>query len=141
MPSDRSWDELEAARYEAAQARADAAAAREEAEEARREAEEARREAEAALAQGTGDRERETGDRERAEVTVHKMHNLHTVGDAISDLSAEPAGVYATKTSENKFFAECMHNLARGPDEEPSMQTAIARPTGKEPGEPPRGSP
>jgi len=109
-------DQLESARYEAKQARQEAAAAREEAEEARREAEEARREAEATLAQGTGDREQETGDREQAKVTVHKMHNLHTAGDANSDLSTEPARVYASPATAEENFGICMHNQPRGPD-------------------------
>ena len=139
-------DQLESARYEAKQARQEAAAAREEAEAARQEAETARREAEEARSETTAEsrpltpsgassgedaglgsdsklhgevecdaapsrREGATGG-----VTVHKMHNLHTAGDANLAASAEPAGVYPSPATEEENFGICIHNQPRGPD-------------------------
>jgi hypothetical protein len=135
-------DELEAARYQAEQARLEAAAAREEAAAARQEADSARREADEArlLAPGPrplspgsqepGDREQETGDRsEDAAIVLHKMHNLHTPGDAKSDASHEPAGVYATKASAEKIYGESMHTPQALVLEEPLIPRAAKNDT------------
>jgi len=134
-------DQLEAARYEAAQARRDAAAAREEAEEARQQLVLAG--ATAGLPSSAGNTSGpDTDAKEQAgEQSMHKMHNLHTPSDANLDISAEPAGVYATRVTTDKKLESCMHtSLAHAPDE-PSRPAMIPQPTGKKPGEPPRDSP
>jgi len=115
-------DELEVARYQAEQARRDAAAAREEAAAARQEAEAARREADEArlLAPGhwplsPGSQEPGAGSEDVA-LVLHKMHNLHTPGDENSGASAEPAGVYAAKATDEENLEICMHNQQGGSD-------------------------
>jgi hypothetical protein len=134
-------DQLEAARYEAAQARRDAAAAREEAKEARRQLVLAG--ATAGLPSSAGNTSGpDTDAKEQAdEQSMHKMHNLHPPSDANSDISAEPAGVYATKVTADKKLESCMHTSLVHALDEPSRPAMIPQPTGKEPGEPPRDSP
>ena len=61
---------------------------------------------------------------EDAALVLHKMHNLHTPGDANSGASAEPAGVYVAKASADKIFAECMHTPPALPLEEPLIPRA-----------------
>jgi hypothetical protein len=130
-------DELQAARYQAEQARRDAAAAREEAAAARQEADSARREADEArlLAPGPrplspgsqepGDREQETGDRsEDAAIVLHKMHNLHTPGDAKPDASAVAAGTCAALRAEDNFFGAGLHSPASSGSREPATSAA-----------------
>jgi multidrug efflux pump subunit AcrA (membrane-fusion protein) len=143
-------DQLEAARYQAEQARLEAAAAREEAEAARQEADAARQEAGAARREADEARAAAGGQREDSDdgsdsrgtgANEHKMHNLHTPGEAKSGASAEPVGVYVAKAPTEKICGGCMHTSQAPMLEEPARQSEIARTTGKAPGEPPRDSP
>ena len=125
-------DQLESARYEAEQARHDVAAAREDADEARRQL--ACMSATAGLPSGassTGGPDADVS-QQMDEPIMHPVHNLHTTGDANSGVSAEPAGVYATKAAADKNLESCMHTSPVHALDEPSWPPTGAPPTGKE---------